>query len=124
MHKKTSAPLVPWPQHHYLSKPGGGGGWGVSHTRTGPSRPPPPPGAAFCEQCVCILQLAQSNLVKAGVEWSGVVWCGVPKALLPNGNGGDALHTGNAKREGGAGRCENFNRTSRQRQGVPRAAQN
>ena len=26
---------------HYLSKPGGGGGgWGVSHTRTGPGRPP------------------------------------------------------------------------------------
>ena len=30
-----------WPtRHHYLSKPGGGGGWGVSHTRTGPGRPP------------------------------------------------------------------------------------
>ena len=31
MHKKTSAPLAPWPQHHYLSKPGGdrgGGGLG------------------------------------------------------------------------------------------------
>ena len=40
MHKKTSAPLAPWPQHHYLSKPGGGGGWGVLHTRTGPGHPP------------------------------------------------------------------------------------
>ena len=28
------------------------------------------------------------------------MWCGVPKALLPNGYGRDALHTGNAKREG------------------------
>ena len=37
MHKKTSAPLAPWPQHHYLSKPGGGG---VSHTRTGPGHTP------------------------------------------------------------------------------------
>ena len=26
----------------HLSKLGGGGGWGGSHTRTGPSRPPPP----------------------------------------------------------------------------------
>ena len=36
--QKTSAPLAPWPRHHYLSKPGGGcdlikkqttpGGWG------------------------------------------------------------------------------------------------
>ena len=42
MHKKTSAALAPWLRHHYLSKPRGGGGWGVSHTRTGPSRPPPP----------------------------------------------------------------------------------
>ena len=28
---KNSAPLAPWPPHHYLSKlggPGGGGGWG------------------------------------------------------------------------------------------------
>ena len=23
------------------------------------------------------------------MEWSGVVWCGVPKALLPEGNGRD-----------------------------------
>ena len=29
-----------------------------------------------------------------------VVWCGVPKALLPNGNSRDALRTGNAKWEG------------------------
>ena len=36
-----------------------------------------------------------------GVVWCGVVWCGVPKALLPNGNGRDALHMGNAEREGG-----------------------
>ena len=44
MHKKTSAPLAPWPRHHSPSKPGRGGGrggWGVSHTRTGPGRPPP-----------------------------------------------------------------------------------
>ena len=34
------APLARSPTH-YLSKPGGGGGgWGVSHTRTGPGRPP------------------------------------------------------------------------------------
>ena len=32
------------------------------------------------------------------VVGSGVEWCGVPKALLPNGNAG-VLHTGNAKRE-------------------------
>ena len=38
MHKKASAPLAPWLEHHYLSKPGGGGGL---HTRTGPGRPPP-----------------------------------------------------------------------------------
>ena len=29
-----------WPPHRYLSKLGGGGGWGMSHTRTGPGRPP------------------------------------------------------------------------------------
>ena len=40
------------------------------------------------------------GVVWCGVVWCGVVWCGVPKALLPNGNGRDALHTGNAKREG------------------------
>ena len=35
--KKNSAPLVPWPLHHYLSKLGGGGGAvGVLHTRTAP----------------------------------------------------------------------------------------
>ena len=34
------APLAPWPPHQYLSKLGGGGGWGVLHTRTGPGRPP------------------------------------------------------------------------------------
>ena len=43
MHKKTPAPVVPWPQHRYLSKPRGG----VSHTRTGPGRPPPPAPRAF-----------------------------------------------------------------------------
>ena len=33
MHKKASAPLVPWPQHHDLSKPwrGGGGLGGVAY---------------------------------------------------------------------------------------------
>ena len=40
------------------------------------------------------------GVVWCGVVWCGVVWCGVPKALLPNGNGRDALHTGNAKWEG------------------------
>ena len=43
MHKKTSAPLVPWPRHHYLSKPGGGGGGlgGVAYKdRARPPRPP------------------------------------------------------------------------------------
>ena len=29
-----------------------------------------------------------------------MVWSGVLKVLLPNGNSRDALHTGNAKREG------------------------
>ena len=42
MHKKTSAPLAPWPQHHCLSKPGG-----VSHTRTRPGRPP----LVYCLPC-------------------------------------------------------------------------
>ena len=44
MHKKTSAPLAPWPQHHYLSKAGGGGGGGglggVVYKDW--ARPPPP----------------------------------------------------------------------------------
>ena len=40
------------------------------------------------------------GVVWYGVVWCGVVWCGVPKALIPNGNGRDALHTSNAKREG------------------------
>ena len=40
------------------------------------------------------------GVVWCGVVWCGVVWCGVPKALLPNGNGRDALDLGNAKREG------------------------
>ena len=36
-----------WPiRHHYLSKPGGGGG--VSHTRTRPGRPPPWEGFGHC----------------------------------------------------------------------------
>ena len=43
---------------------------------------------------ICFQQCAVS------VVWCGVVWCGVPKALLPNGNGWDALHTDNAKWEG------------------------
>ena len=34
------------------------------------------------------------------LAWCGGVWCAVLKALLPDGNGRDALHTGNAKREG------------------------
>ena len=42
MHKKTSAPLAPWPQHRYLSKPGVGGGGGRIQ-RPGPAAPPPPP---------------------------------------------------------------------------------
>ena len=34
------------------------------------------------------------GVVWCGVVWCGVVWCGgVLKALLPNGNGQDALHT-------------------------------
>ena len=40
------------------------------------------------------------GVVWCGVVWCGVVWCGVPKALPANGNGRDALHMGNAKREG------------------------
>ena len=47
--------------------------------------------------------VAWRGVVWCGVVWCGVVWlvwCGVPKALLPNGNGRDALHTCNAKREG------------------------
>ena len=42
MHKKTSAPLVPWPRHYYLSKPVGGGGGlrGVAYKDQ--ARPPPP----------------------------------------------------------------------------------
>ena len=30
-----------------FQNPGGGGGWGVSHTRTGPGRPPGLKGIAF-----------------------------------------------------------------------------
>ena len=45
------------------------------------------------------------GVVWCGVVWCGVVWCGVLKALLPNGNGQDALHTGNAKREGCVSEC-------------------
>ena len=41
MHKKTSAPLAPWPQHHYLSKPRGGGLEGFAYKDR--ARPPPPP---------------------------------------------------------------------------------
>ena len=56
MHKKKSAPLAPWPQHHYLSNPGGGGGWGVSHTRTGPGRPPVHPALdAAAAPVACVL---------------------------------------------------------------------
>ena len=40
------------------------------------------------------------RVVWCGAVQCGMVWCGVPKALLPNGNGRDALHMGNAKREG------------------------
>ena len=40
MHKRNTAPLEPRPPDDFLSKPGGGGGWEVLHTRTGPSRPP------------------------------------------------------------------------------------
>ena len=36
-------------------------------------------------------------MMRAGI---GVVWCGVLKVLLQNGNGRDALHTRNAKWEG------------------------
>ena len=44
MHKKTSAPLAPWPRHHYLSKPGGGGGAGGCRIQgPGPAAPPPCP---------------------------------------------------------------------------------
>ena len=43
MHKKTSAPLAPWPQHHCLSKPGGGGGGCCIQ---GPSPAPPSHGRA------------------------------------------------------------------------------
>ena len=47
MHKKTSAPLVPWPGHHYLSKPGGGGGggWGCRIQGPGPAAPMGTPSA-------------------------------------------------------------------------------
>ena len=45
------------------------------------------------------------GVVWCGVVWCGVVWCGVPKALLPNGNGQDALQTSNAKREGCVSKC-------------------
>ena len=53
---KNLAPLAPWPPHRYLSELGGGGGWGVSHTKTGRGyRPPPPPrcGALF-ELCAAM----------------------------------------------------------------------
>ena len=45
------------------------------------------------------------GVVWCGVVWCGVVWCGVPKALLPNGNGRDALDTADAKREGCVSEC-------------------
>ena len=41
MLKKTAAPLAPWPRHHYLSKPRGGGGAGGCRIQ-GPGPPPPP----------------------------------------------------------------------------------
>ena len=60
--------------------------------------------------CVVRCSMVQCGLVWCGEVWfgevwcsvvlCGVVWCYVPKALLPNGNGWDALHTGIAKREG------------------------
>ena len=40
------------------------------------------------------------GVVCRGVVWRGVVWRGVPEVLLPNSNGRDVLHAGNAKREG------------------------
>ena len=40
MHKQTSAPVAPRPQHHYLSKPGGGGAGGCRIQR--PGTPPSP----------------------------------------------------------------------------------
>ena len=43
MHKKTSAPLAPWPQHYYLSKPRGGGGGLGGFAYKDRARPPPPP---------------------------------------------------------------------------------
>ena len=54
-------------------------------------------GAVLC--CVVWCGLVWCVVLCGGV-WCGVVWCGVPKTLLSIGNGRDALHTGNAKREG------------------------
>ena len=39
MHKKTSAPLAPWPRHHYLKTQGVGGLGGVAYKDR--ARPPP-----------------------------------------------------------------------------------
>ena len=55
--------------------------------------------------CSALLSTALKALGSWDLKGGGVVrccgvWCGVPKALLPNGNGRDALHTGNAKQEG------------------------
>ena len=50
---KFLALLAPWPPHRYQSKLGGGGGaGGVSHTRTGPGRPPG--GGVMSRACVCV----------------------------------------------------------------------
>ena len=40
--KKNSAPLVPWPLQHYLSKLEGGGGWGGVAYKDRARLPPPP----------------------------------------------------------------------------------
>ena len=53
-----------------FSKPvGGGGGWGVSHTRTGPGRPPPPLGEyPYCHQMITQTHLRRDGWVSEKVE--------------------------------------------------------
>ena len=65
---KNWAPLASWPPHRYLSKLGGGGvGWGGSHKRTGPGRPPPPVHKGPGEPPILVSPFTRSD------AWSGAV---------------------------------------------------
>ena len=88
--------MGPWSPHRHLSKLGGGGVWGVLHTRTGPGRPPP--GGAH-HRC-----LAQGHPSPTSRHWATGGAGGRSLSLLAGSSSSNIVFAGSSGRPRGNGR--------------------